>query len=66
MDSSLYELWQSPSATPFLPTIGKNTQFLVGFVLLLLGLSLTGAFALSVSPVMHYMLRESPEYLTNT
>lgn len=47
MDPSVNELWQSPSASPFLPTIGKGSQFLVGFVLLLLGLTLTGAFALS-------------------
>ncbi|KAI0015397.1 DNA repair exonuclease-like protein [Xylariomycetidae sp. FL0641] len=51
MDSSLHELWQTAPGSPFLPTVGKGSQFLVGFVLLLLGLSLTGAFALNRSLV---------------
>ena len=48
MDSSLLEVWQTASGGPFLPTIGKDSQFIVGFVLLLLGISLTGGFALSM------------------
>lgn len=47
MDSSLHEIWQTAPGSPFLPTVGKGSQFLVGFVLLLFGLTLTGAFALS-------------------
>lgn len=47
MDSSLQEIWQTAPGSPFLPTVGKSSQFLVGFTLLLFGLGLTGAFALS-------------------
>ncbi len=47
MDSSLLEVWQTASGVPFLPAVTKGNQFVVGFALLLLGLSLTGAFALS-------------------
>jgi hypothetical protein len=47
MDSSLHEVWQAASGRPFLPTIGKDSQFFVGFILLLLGILLTGVFALS-------------------
>ncbi|KAI1490455.1 hypothetical protein F5X96DRAFT_635969 [Biscogniauxia mediterranea] len=50
MDPSLHEIWQTAPGSPFLPTVGKGSQFFVGFVLLLLGLSLTGAFALSMCP----------------
>jgi len=50
MDSSLHEVWQAASGSPFLPTIGKDSQFLVGFTLLSLGLGLSGAFALSGFP----------------
>lgn len=49
MDSSLHEVWQAASSSPFLPAIGKNTQFLVAFVLLVAGVSLTSVFALSKS-----------------
>ncbi|KAI1766669.1 hypothetical protein GGR53DRAFT_464166 [Hypoxylon sp. FL1150] len=51
MDSSLQEIWQTASGSPFLPTVGKGSQFLVGFTLLLFGLALTGAFALNRSIV---------------
>ncbi|CAJ2500080.1 Uu.00g029330.m01.CDS01 [Anthostomella pinea] len=51
MDSSLHEIWQTAPGSPFLPTVGKGSQFLVGFALLLLGLSLTGAFAFNRSLV---------------
>ncbi|KAI1132780.1 hypothetical protein F5Y10DRAFT_185573 [Nemania abortiva] len=47
MDSSLHEIWNSASGSPFKPTVGKGSQFLVGFVLLLVGLGLTGGFAFS-------------------
>ncbi|KFH44874.1 hypothetical protein ACRE_043730 [Hapsidospora chrysogenum ATCC 11550] len=51
MDSSLHEVWQAAAGSPFLPTIGKGSQFLVGFVLLLVGLLITGVFALNRSLV---------------
>lgn len=48
MDSTLAQQWDAPGS-PFLPTVGKGTQFLVGFTLLFLGLALTGGFTLSMS-----------------
>ncbi|KAK4205199.1 hypothetical protein QBC40DRAFT_249205 [Triangularia verruculosa] len=51
MDSSLHEVWQAASGSPFIPTIGKENQFLVAFVLLVLGFGLSGAFALNRSLV---------------
>lgn len=50
MDPSLHEVWQSASGSPFLPTVGKGSQFFIGFVLLLVGILLSGLFALSESP----------------
>jgi len=47
MDPSVLELWQTASGAPFLPTVGKGSQFTVGFLLLVIGLGLTGAFTLS-------------------
>lgn len=49
MDSSLHEVWQAASGHPFLPTVGKHSQFLVGFILLFVGLTLGGYFTLSKS-----------------
>jgi len=49
MDSSLHEVWQAASGSPFLPTVGKGSQFFVGFLLLLIGLALGGLFTLSRS-----------------
>ncbi|KAL3958468.1 hypothetical protein ACCO45_006630 [Purpureocillium lilacinum] len=49
MDSSLQEVWQAAAGSPFLPTVGKGSQFLVGFVLLANGLVGTGVFALNRS-----------------
>ncbi len=51
MDSSLHEVWQAAAGSPFLPTVGKGTQFFLAFFLLLIGLVLTGVFALSESRV---------------
>ncbi|KAL2270856.1 hypothetical protein VTJ83DRAFT_227 [Remersonia thermophila] len=51
MDSSLHEVWQAAAGSPFVPTIGKDNQFLVALTLLLLGFSLGGAFALNRSIV---------------
>lgn len=49
MDSSLHEVWQAAEGSPFLPTVGKGTQFLVGSALLLSGVAATGVFALSTT-----------------
>ncbi|KAI9172241.1 cell cycle checkpoint [Paramyrothecium foliicola] len=51
MDSSLHEVWQAAAGSPFFPAIGKDSQFFVGFVLLILGLLITGVFALNRSLV---------------
>ncbi|KND90974.1 hypothetical protein TOPH_04304, partial [Tolypocladium ophioglossoides CBS 100239] len=51
MDSSLHEVWQAAAGSPFLPLVGKGTQFPVGFVLLLIGLVATCVFALNRSLV---------------
>ncbi|KAI0873827.1 hypothetical protein GGS24DRAFT_501412 [Hypoxylon argillaceum] len=51
MDSSLHEIWHTASGSAFEPAVGKGNQFLVGFVLLLLGLGLTGGFAFNRSLV---------------
>jgi hypothetical protein len=55
MDSSLHEVWKAASGRPFVPAIGKDNQFLFAFLLVVLGLGLSGAFALStlVSPPPH-------------
>jgi cell cycle checkpoint protein len=55
MDSSLHEVWQAAAGSPFLPTIGKESQFTVGFLLLLIGVALTGYFALS-----RFLIRIAP------
>ena len=47
MDSSLQELWQSAAGSPFLPAVGKGSQFFLGFSLLVIGLLLSIVFALS-------------------
>ncbi|GAB0136988.1 hypothetical protein EsDP_00005271 [Epichloe bromicola] len=51
MDSSLHEVWQAAAGSPFLPTVGKNSQFLVAFLLMLLGIFITGLLALNRSLV---------------
>lgn len=47
MESSLHQVWESAAGNPFVPTIGKNSQFTVGFYLLSQGLLLAGYFGLS-------------------
>ncbi|KAK4240867.1 hypothetical protein C8A03DRAFT_12837 [Achaetomium macrosporum] len=51
MDSSLHEVWQAAAGSPFIPAVGKGSQFWVAFILLVIGFSLTGAFALNRSLV---------------
>src|SRR4051794_15287962 len=46
MDSSLHEVWQAAAGSPFVPTVGKDSQFLIAFVLLVFGFFLGGAFTL--------------------
>jgi cell cycle checkpoint protein len=47
MDSSLHQVWQAAAGSPFLPAVGKESQFIIAFVLLTLSLAATGVFALS-------------------
>jgi len=47
MESSLQEVWDAAAGNPFVPTIGKDSQFLVGISLLLFGTLLTAFFGLS-------------------
>ncbi|KAK0632170.1 repair protein Rad1/Rec1/Rad17-domain-containing protein [Immersiella caudata] len=49
MDSALHEVWVAASTSPFVPTIGKDSHFLVGFSLLLLGIALSGGFVITRS-----------------
>ncbi|ORY54570.1 uncharacterized protein BCR38DRAFT_491458 [Pseudomassariella vexata] len=51
MDSSLHEVWQTAPGSPFFPTVGKESQFTVGFTLILIGIALSGAFTLNRSLV---------------
>ena len=44
----LHDLWEASASQPFSSTIGKDSQFTVGFTLLFLSLVLTGLFGLSV------------------
>ncbi|KAL2848539.1 hypothetical protein BJY01DRAFT_246264 [Aspergillus pseudoustus] len=44
---SLNQVWEAASASPYTPLIAKDSQFSVGFALLLLALILTGLFGLS-------------------
>ncbi|KAH6609380.1 hypothetical protein Trco_002726 [Trichoderma cornu-damae] len=46
MDSSLHQVWQAAAGSPFIPVVAKESQFTVAFVLLSLGLAITGVFAL--------------------
>lgn len=39
MSSPLLEIWEAASASPYQTTVSKNSQFAVGFILLLLGKS---------------------------
>ena len=43
----LHDLWEASASQPYEPTIGKNSQFTVGFTLLLIALALTALFGLN-------------------
>jgi hypothetical protein len=47
MESSLHKVWESAAGNPFVPTVGKDSQFFVGFSLLIIGVLLSGLFGLS-------------------
>jgi uncharacterized membrane protein (DUF485 family) len=49
MDPSLHDVWVAAESSPFRPSIAKDSQFTIGFGLLLLGLAFSGVFALSPS-----------------
>lgn len=57
MDSSLHEVWQAAAGSPFLPTVGKGSQFFVASVLLSLALAATGVFALSKRSIATQLLQ---------
>ncbi|OGE48480.1 hypothetical protein PENARI_c028G09109 [Penicillium arizonense] len=46
---SLNEVWEAASATPFTPLVNKDSQFSVGFNLLLIALVTTTLFGLNRS-----------------
>ncbi|KAJ5871503.1 uncharacterized protein N7529_003856 [Penicillium soppii] len=46
---SLNEVWEAASATPYIPLVGKDTQFAVGFNLLLVALVTATLFGLNRS-----------------
>ena len=47
MESSLHQVWESAVGNPFVPSIGKGSQFFVGITLLIVGILLSGLFGLS-------------------
>lgn len=47
MAQSLQGVWQGAAANPFMPIIGKDSQFSLGFSLLTIGILLCGYFGLS-------------------
>ncbi|KAE9368466.1 hypothetical protein N431DRAFT_470170 [Stipitochalara longipes BDJ] len=49
MESSLHQVWESAVGNPFVPTVGKGSQFFLGFTLLTIGLLLSGLFGLNRS-----------------
>ncbi|KAI5359574.1 Putative oligosaccharyltransferase complex subunit [Septoria linicola] len=48
-DQPLLALWDAAANSPFIPNVGKDAQFLVGFVLLSIGFVLTALFGLNLS-----------------
>ncbi|TGO84965.1 hypothetical protein BPOR_0446g00080 [Botrytis porri] len=49
MESSLHGVWESAVGNPFIPTVGKDSQFTLGFSLLCIGVLLSGLFGLNRS-----------------
>ncbi|KAH9880728.1 hypothetical protein IAQ61_001022 [Plenodomus lingam] len=49
MSTPLLDVWEAASASPFIPSIGKDSQFVVGFTLLAISLVLSTIFGLNRS-----------------
>lgn len=49
MESSLHQVWESAVGNPFVPLIGKDSQFTLGISLLIAGILLSGLFGLNRS-----------------
>ncbi|KAF2236063.1 hypothetical protein EV356DRAFT_498895 [Viridothelium virens] len=47
--SSIHDLWEAASASPYEPTVSRDSQFYVGFTLLLIAFVLTSLFGLNQS-----------------
>lgn len=47
MESSLHQVWESAVGNPFVPLIGKDSQFTLGISLLIAGILLSGLFGLN-------------------
>ncbi|KAF2454755.1 hypothetical protein BDY21DRAFT_290944 [Lineolata rhizophorae] len=45
----LLDVWEAASANPYQPTVSKDSQFTVGFILLLIAFIFTGAFGINRS-----------------
>ncbi|KAJ5109104.1 hypothetical protein N7456_005779 [Penicillium angulare] len=46
---SLNQVWEAASATPFQPIVAKDSQFTIGFSLLVIAVITTGLFGLNRS-----------------
>ncbi|KAF2662418.1 hypothetical protein K491DRAFT_177961 [Lophiostoma macrostomum CBS 122681] len=49
MSSPLLDVWDAASNSPYQPTVGKGSQFTVGFLLLVTAFLLGGVFGLNRS-----------------
>ncbi|KAF2868599.1 hypothetical protein BDV95DRAFT_609520 [Massariosphaeria phaeospora] len=49
MSSPLLDVWEAAAASPYHPAVGKDAQFTLGFVLLLISLVLVTVFSLNRS-----------------
>jgi hypothetical protein len=47
MAQSLHQVWTDAAANPFTPIVGKDSQFSLGFLLLAVGILLSGYFGMS-------------------
>ncbi|KAK1704254.1 hypothetical protein BDP67DRAFT_533792 [Colletotrichum lupini] len=66
MDSSLLEVWQAAASTPFQPAVAKDSQFFIAFLLLLIGVGITGFFALSKLCSSTFVRNSSPNIAMQT
>ncbi|KAF2091238.1 hypothetical protein K490DRAFT_62558 [Saccharata proteae CBS 121410] len=49
--SALLDVWEASAAHPYQPTVAKNAQLTIGFLLLIIAFLLTGIFGLNRSLV---------------